>query len=521
MNISKVLNILMYKYGFKVKEVAKRLDVSRDSILNWTNGVVPRNPIIFCRISSEFNVDMNENTNDKKLLTEICRINNKHWGAFILGLMHKLNLNQTGLSKLLGFKDYNPIISGWINKKNNPTKYMKFKLVEAAKRHGLSSQELILDGNFIQGSVVLPDGNRITSNNAVYKKIISEKLILNKNNKVFINSIMLLPNNINNKYIKIIKYIDKIVVFYKNNSRSQPKPLVLPRFMLIHKDFLVGLGIYLAEGSKNRNPKVTNSEPFIINQSIKFFKLFGIRKFRAWIQLHERSNKSFNQVKRFWLSKIESGSTKITKIILKKSRGTADIENYGVIHLEASFILLRYVIERLLKKVKFILNNIPDYLAIYFLRGAFAGEGSVGMVKNTVRSISYTSIKDNERKIISKLLKKFNVISHEDKANFQIRFFGFSNLDKLNNLDIFKYHPERRRKLGVGIANLKQSKIPGLNKNRIVNLLKTNETMKTSEISEILGLSYKNTLKHLYGLQRSGSVKKIRMDGICYNWLCS
>jgi hypothetical protein len=92
-------------------------------------------------------------------------------------------------------------------------------------------------------------------------------------------------------------------VFYEYKYSHSLKHLTFPRHIELNRDFLVGLGIYLAEGAKNRKPKITNSEPLIINQGIKFFNLFNFNKkdFGAWIQLHERSSKSFKEVKNFGL----------------------------------------------------------------------------------------------------------------------------------------------------------------------------------------------------------------------------
>jgi len=126
--------------------------------------------------------------------------------------------------------------------------------------------------------------------------------------------------------------------------------LIFPRYIKLDKDFLVGLGIYLAEGSRNRHAKITNSTPDVINQGIKFFKLFNFNKkdFKAWIQLHERSNKSFKEVENFWIKNTELNKENIKKVRIKKSSGNVEVELYGTLHLEINYILFQLLIKNLL-----------------------------------------------------------------------------------------------------------------------------------------------------------------------------
>jgi predicted transcriptional regulator len=510
MSVIDRLNILRYKQGLEMKEIAKQLDVSRDTIRNWVNGVVPKDPFVLRKINDMFNFNSKDSLSCKKVLDVLWKVDDREWDKFVLGLIYKLNLSQTSLSILLGFKTYNPIISGWTRGTSNPNRHMKFKLVELAKIHRLNLQELITCGRFVQNSISFPTGGRLANTNASPKEGINEDLVFNKNRNFFINSCMLFPNDINGKSVKIIKLANKIIVFYKNDSRSQPTPLIMPRQIAVDETFLVGLGIYLAEGSRDRSPKVTNSEPSVINQSIKFFNTLRIHKFKAWIQLHERSSKSFIQAKKFWMCNIHPNDVQITKVRLKKSEGSAKVKEYGVLHLEVYSVLLKHLINNLIQKTPYLVEELPNYLTVHFLQGEFAGEGSVDIYKKSLRSVKFTSTNFNERRLVKRLLERLGIAVHEDEKRFDLRIHGFDNLNRLIQLDIFKFHKSRKEKLELGFKHLSQSHIPGLNKNRIVDLLKTVGIFETSEIAEVLELSCSNVRKHLSELHLLDRVKKVK-----------
>jgi len=261
----------------------------------------------------------------------------------------------------------------------------------------------------------------------------------------------------------LIKFVDtgqKVILFYDEKRSTRPTPLALPKFLKIDESFLVGLGIYLGEGSRNRHPKVTNSEPLIINQAIKFFDLFGIERNRlkAWIQLHERSTASLNEVRGYWLSNTYLKPKNILYVRNKKSSGNASVKKFGVLHLEVNSILLQLLIEGLINQVGSIVKNLSKKKIVPFLKGFFAAEGSVGIAKTgSVNEINFTSTRANEREMIKKLLNKIGIVTHNYNRRFEVRVFGFNNIKKLVHMKIFQYHPDRDIKLNQGFVKLQSS----------------------------------------------------------------
>ena len=91
----------------------------------------------------------------------------------------------------------------------------------------------------------------------------------------------------------------------------------------------------------------------------------------------------------------------------------------------------------------------------YFLQGLFAGEGSVCLRKNmSLANVDYTSKKPEERNIVQNLLKEIGVDSIKDDKWYRVRIYGFKNLKKLVDIDMFKYHPERKKKMLNGFERL-------------------------------------------------------------------
>lgn len=73
-------------------------------------------------------------------------------------------------------------------------------------------------------------------------------------------------------------------------------------------------------------------------------------------------------------------------------------------------------------------------------------------------------------------------------------------------------HPDRKEKMEQGFSLLGEKNIPGLNKNRILSLLKEN-SHTTRELSLKLNLNYFCVKGHLKRLYKLGNVDKIKGRG--------
>jgi|GEM_PF-3110714 len=457
-----LVQTLKYKQGLRVLNIARELGVSKKMIYRWINGSRLQETKYFEVLKELIKKnDPNFESSIKEtseILAEIGNIKNEEWKDLILGLQEKLSLEQLQLLNVAGLeKDFH--VSEWISGKRIPVLYKKFKLMELVKKLKFSPYDLINFGKEKRHSIKFSN-QWLCVEGALKLEEISEEIFITKNGKSYLNSVCLFPKYKGKNPLKFLADENKIIVFYDEKRSTRPQPLILPKYLELNEDFLVGLGIYLGEGSRNRKPKVTNSEPLVINQAIKFFELFGIgsSKLKAWIQLHERSPKTFEEVRVFWLRNTNLEEGNLTKIRIKKSSGNSSVKPYGVIHLEASFILLQLLIENLIELTPLLMKETSKSQIVHFLRGAFAAEGSVELAKSgSLREVRYTSTREDERQMIRDLLERLGICVHEYKKGFELRVHGFKNLKTLLEIEIFKYHPIRNDKMLKGFRNLESS----------------------------------------------------------------
>jgi hypothetical protein len=448
----------------------------------------------------------------------ISKIKEEDWQYLLLGLQEKFDITQYDLLSKVGIK-VSPKISLWINGKNTPLYNSKIKFLEFILHKHLNIKRLIKFGKRVRSSIKFKN-KWISVKDALTKNDFKNKLIIKKKNELYLNTPQLFPSSKDDKTIYFKPYKNRLLIFYHEKRSTRPHPLFIPRSLRLDEDFLVGLGIYLAEGARNRKSKVTNSEPKIINQAIKFFKLIGVDKheLKGWIQLHERSEKSKEEARIFWIKNTDLEKNNITTVSIKKSTGNAKVKQYGTLHLESTFILPELLVNNLLKFIPKILKNLSQQQSIWFLQGAYAGEGSVNITKTgSLNMIRYTSTNVLERGLIRDSLKNLGANVHESFKRYDLSVMGYKNLEKLIFLDIFRYHPLRKKKLINGFKKLEKSHIPGLNKEKIISLLEDKTIFSTSDISEHLNISNEGVFRHLNELSKTGEIEKICGKGSIQN----
>lgn len=456
------IEILRFKAGLNMKDIANRLCVDTKTVYNWFNCVEPRRKEFYRKLEKliaesgfDFEKSIGEVINIDKIIENI---SNDEWKDFILGLQEKLNLEQFELLDKTKLKmDFH--VSEWISGKRMPHHLQRFRFAELCEMKSFDPMEVIMFGKNARKSVKVGD-IWIPAENIIKRKEFDDKLIYRRGDGAFINTGLLFPDFMNKNPIKFAEICGKLIVFYPKKRSTRPEPLVLQKEIELNQDFMVGLGIYLGEGSRNRKPKVTNSEPIIIEKAIEFFEILGIEKskLKGWIQVHERSDKSFGDVRNFWLKNSSLENRNITGIRIRKSTGSAPVKNYGTLHIESPFILSQLLVQQLLELVPDILDNSSKRGKICFLQGLFAGEGSVFLNKRkSVASVDYTSKKPEERYIVQDLLKEIGISSVNDDKYYRIRMYGYDNFKKLVDIDIFKYHSDRKDKLLTGFERLKSS----------------------------------------------------------------
>jgi len=383
----------------------------------------------------------------------------------IYGFLFKHKYRNENLGKMMGVQAHT--ISRWKHKRRYPTAERKEKMLSSIKSKGDSLEQLIELGMKVKNSLFFK-GEFLDKNKAVSRSEMKGKLILRKSGEAFLNTFMLFPNSYEGKEIKFFLSNSKeFIVFYENQNMENPFPLKLPNLIKIDDNFLVGLGIWIAEGTKtNRKPKVTNSEPKIVKKSIEFFEHIGITqdKLNGWIQVHPRSEFSKNNkiLKSFWLNITGFKNSQIANVVVKKDTSKIKrnkVKQMGTFQMECNLVLAKLLIKGLVQNTEKILCEVNGK-ELSFLQGLVAGEGWCGKSKwGSVNEITIT-LKDRRwRKLVLHLLGKFDLRVKENEIDNDITITGFDNFEKIHRLNLFEYLPPMKERFESGFRNLQENLI--------------------------------------------------------------
>jgi len=436
------------------------------------------------------------------------------WPFLVKGLLARENLTQTQLASRLGYSSCHAV-HNWLKKHSIPQAETQAKLLELCKS---SPRDFVEYGELLSRTVRV-NGELVEKERFSLLSEFKGELLFEKNGTWFLSTLKLFPSL---SYTSVPLYFmrerDSVVVFYENKLGESPQPVSLPSKILVSEDFLRWLGIYIGEGTKTRrHVKVTNSEPKIILQALKFFETLGFKPDCVWAQLHECSDKTFEEVKDFWLN---SSGLRVQKVFVKKAVGSSKhvVKPYGTLHVEFYSKFLRLLVDvALANRVIFLKKEFANPL----LQGLFAAEGSKTMLGERVSAVSYTSTKDEELDYVKRLLDLCSVQSTVYYKHNQVSVFGFENLEKLAGIDVFVLRPKDKLVFDNSMLRFTR-RMPTVNKKKIIAFLLQTPRSTVREASDALGLSYDNTKKHLRELMRSGLVEK-RLERNGYNavWLAS
>tara|TARA_Y100000310_G_scaffold94955_1_gene92768 strand:+ start:5111 stop:6223 length:1113 start_codon:yes stop_codon:yes gene_type:complete len=235
---------------------------------------------------------------------------------------------------------------------------------------------------------------------------------------------------------------DQIKVYYLNKSRgSSPNPSILPKVIHVDKEFMEAVSMYIGDGKLSNDKHhldFTSKDGDMVKFMLDFFtnrlnlKITGIR-----YQL---------RYKIFQINSVEKWAKHLgvptTKINLQHSKRYKE----ECISMQISSVILRNIFGKIIERIlenDFSNNSV---LRRAFLRGLFAAEGSIGIVRkeNYISYIAYHLSFDKEEKLanfVQKLLQFEGVTSKqifkETKGERYIQITNWKNYHKLWKIDLF------------------------------------------------------------------------------------
>jgi hypothetical protein len=126
---------------------------------------------------------------------------------------------------------------------------------------------------------------------------------------------------------------------------------------------------------------------------------------------------------------------------------------YGWLEVYFSSVLVRDIVDNLANIIKTKSLESKE-IALNFLKGLVAGEGSVKLVKNKLREVRIASCNSFEQEFIRRLLEILNIKPSQAKYKFYIAISGTDNFKKLKEFDVFEIHNQKRQKFNFGLKNL-------------------------------------------------------------------
>lgn len=288
----------------------------------------------------------------------------------------------------------------------------------------------------------------------IWIKILSKCPVLNIENRKL---------SFNGKYLKISLYPTEIGFWYISGE-GQVRFIILPKVISLNDKFFELIGILDGEMCKKINTKggsalkISNTEPIIIKQIIEGFKEFFSIDPIFWAASLTINDKDSNlreqdeKLKKFWSNRLNISLKNFTKTTIQEKYRSKFSEK-GIIQIRYSNTLFFIIFLGIMKNIRKIILKNKQYCRAY-IRGLVAGEGGIGKRDNKLRIVHIGGMNDQDKIFYSKCLSKLGITSIQ-KYKLRIEICGLKNFLILEKLDLFRYHPRRKKAFIRALTNLK------------------------------------------------------------------
>ena len=297
---------------------------------------------------------------------------------------------------------------------------------------------------------------------------------------------------------------DKIKISYKGKT-AQPKPITLPKYVKLNEALGEFCGLYYGEGATSKNSwtshtQFTNTDVGLVENFLSFVENhldFDRKNFNYRIKASRKANENLSeeQIIRFWKNKLGLIHNPIIKVYWDKGIKTRSSHRMMV---TLGSIIFRRTLDQIMDLVCE-LCFIHHRLRVGFIRGLFAGEGTVALNKESLhRAVISQGYKDPiqdkkfgipKRNFIKKLLEYENIKTNNNKTGMNVIVTNLKNLEIFYNLKLYGLHKDKLKKFERGFIKLKKNKRAGISNYEsqllVLELLYNKGPMSISKISNL------------------------------------
>ena len=275
------------------------------------------------------------------------------------------------------------------------------------------------------------------------------------------------------------------------------KVLIVNREIELTETFFKAMGIYLAEGYKDKNRVfVGNSEIRIIQSFKQFLEEIGIPKRLITYRCILPKNVEIKEVSRI-LENFEIKNEKVQINFHKTAKKP-------LIIIGVNSKVLKRILDETFEIAKKEIGKYRENF-INFLKGFLAGEASIKLRKNKPEAIR---IYQKDKKLLEWInqlfvkffnVKPFPIYQRKNGVNVLV-IRGKKTLTNLKKLNVFELHKEKQLRFQkLHYKNLNQERY-GVTKELILKVLEQSQRPLTiREIAEKIGKSYKTVFNHVKG----------------------
>ncbi len=323
------------------------------------------------------------------------------------------------------------------------------------------------------------------------------------------------PDEISGRKVVAEDKGDKVVLYLPASGKfgggRESKRVAINKAMLFDGLFFEGLGLWQGEGGKSKGIYFCNSNSHTICHFLTFVEeRLGLPRAEFKVTICTPNSDEHDGIKEKWSKGLGIPVNNFTAVSVDPRINRDNVQVYF------NSIVLVELLKNMHEELKPLIRSNVEFATAY-LRGIFAGEGSVLLKKSGVLFHVDFATKDEKAVEFYKQCLDCLGIAHGKYIRRSLKFpiHGYKNLKRFKELGIHTLHPEKREKFERGFTAYKRVNVLDGEEARALILQQLALGPKTyDELAAALGKA-RTTIQayHMPILERQGLVRRAGKRG--------